>query len=208
MRNLIYASCLVFAVGCGSDDAVDSNEEARRAYLGLDLSIEKSINLGFQGFNLASSANIEAQTTAGAVGGTLTVAGQVDQGSSANKTMRLNIGMVDYDEGDVVINDDGDTIHIVYDTAAEAANQPYLTLKLSNIPTGTLEGSLTSNTNMTGVYLLDGDIKGELTLNLTITGTLMAGATAGSVVRVPGTTTVTGTATNSDGGVYDIELMF
>ena len=35
----------------------------------------------------------------------------------------------------------------------------------------------------------------------------MAG-TGTTVLRVPGTTTVTGTATNSDGGVYDIDLMF
>lgn len=193
-------------MGC-DDEGVDSNEEARRAYLGLDLSIEKSIELGFQGFNAASSANIDPQATTGAVGGMLTVTGQVDQGSSANKGMRLYIGMVDYDEGDIVINDDGDTIHVVYDTDVDPAKQPYLSMQLKNIPTGTLEGTLTSNTTMTGVYILSGDIAGELTLNLTIAGTLMAG-TGTTVLRVPGTTTVTGTATNSDGGVYDIDLMF
>jgi hypothetical protein len=210
MRNLIYASLLVsslgLTVGCGGDDEVDSDESARRAYLGLDDSIAKSITLGFQGFNAASSANIDPQTAAGTKAGTLTVSGQVDQGSSANKGMRLIIGMVAYDDGDVPINEDGDTVHIVYDTATEVANQPYLNMSLKGIPTGTLEATLTSNSSMLGVYTLSGDIQGTLTLNLTIAGTLMAGATAGDVVRVPGTTTVTGTATNSDGGVYNIML--
>jgi ethanolamine utilization protein EutQ (cupin superfamily) len=59
---------------------------------------------------------------------------------------------------------------------------------------------------MLGVYVLSGDLEGELTLNLTISGTTMAGAMAGDVVRVPGTTTITGTATNSDGGVYNINI--
>jgi len=210
MRNLIYASLLVsslgLTVGCGGDDEVDSDEQARRAYLGLDDSIAKSITLGFAGFNAASSANIDPQTTMGTVGGTLTVTGQVDQGSSDNKGMRLNIGMVAYDDGDVVINEDGDTVHIVYDTATDIANQPYLSMQLKSIPTGTLEAMLTSNTSMLGVYKLSGDIEGTLTLNLTIAGALMAGPVAGDVLRVPGTTTVTGTATNSDGGVYEIML--
>jgi hypothetical protein len=105
-----------------------------------------------------------------------------------------------------VINEDGDTVHIVYDTATDVANQPYLSMSLKNIPTGTLEATLTSNTSMLGVYTLSGDIEGTLTLNLTITGALMAGAAVGEVLRVPGTTIVTGTATNSDGGVYEIML--
>jgi hypothetical protein len=205
MRNLIYASLLVLTVGC-SDDDVDSDEQARRAYLGLDDSIAKSITLGFQGFNAASSANIDPQMTTGTKAGTLTVSGQVDQGSSANKGMRLNVGMVGYDDGDVPINDDGDTVHIVYDTSTDVLNQPYLNMSLKNIPTGTLDATLTSNTSMMGVYTLSGDIEGTLTLDLTIAGTLMAGATADDVLRVPGTTTVTGTATNSDGGVYNIML--
>lgn len=209
MRNLIYASLLVcslgLTVGCGGDDEIDSDEQARRAYLGLDGSIEKSMTLGFAGFNAASNANIEPQMTTGTVAGTLTINGQVDQGASNNKGMRLNVGMVDYDDGDVVIGED-ETIHIVYNTDLELANQPYLDLKLANIPTGTLTGTLDSNMTMTGVYHLSGDIQGDLTINVAITGTLMAGPAAGDVLRVPGTTTVTGTATNSDGGVYEIML--
>jgi hypothetical protein len=210
MRNLIYASLVIsslgLTVGCGGDDEVDSDEQARRAYLGLDDSIAKSITLGFAGFNAANSATIDPQTAAGTKAGTITVTGKVDQGSSANKGMRLDVGMVAYDDGDVPINEDGDTVHIVYDTSTDVLNQPHLDMQLKNIPTGTLDATLTSNTSMLGVYTLSGDIEGTLTLNLTIAGTLMAGATAGEVLRVPGTTTVTGTATNSDGGVYNIML--
>lgn len=200
---LLAASSLLIAA-CSSD-GVDSDEQARRAYLGLDKSIGKSINLGFDGFNMASSANITPQMTTGDKAGTLTISGQVDQGSSDNKGMRLYVAMVGYDDGDVVVNSDGDTVHIVYDTSTDVTMQPYLDLKMMNIPTGTLTGTLTSNTNMTGVYKLSGDIKGELTLNLTITGQLMAGAGT-TVERVVGTTTVTGTATNGDGGTYDVNV--
>lgn len=207
MRNLTCVLlCAASLVACSDDEGVDSNEEARRAYLALDGSIEKSIALGFAGFNAASSANIDPQADVGDVAGTLTVTGQVDQGASDNKGMRLNIGMVGYDDGDIVYNDDGDTVHVVFDTSADLTMQPYLNLQLQNFPDGTLGGSLTSNTTMTGVYLLSGDIEGELTLNLTITGTTMAGATAGDVLRVPGTTNITGTATNNDGGSYDIDI--
>ena len=208
MRNLtcvLVCALSATAIGC-SDDGVDSDEEARRAYLGLDKSIQKSIDLGFQGFNAASSANIDPQMTTGANAGTLTITGQVDQGASANKGMRLNVGMVGYNDGPFAINDDGDTIEIIYDTDPAPANQPYLSLSLKNIPTGTLEGMVTSNTSMLGVYKLSGAIEGTLTLNLTIAGTLMAGSGTQTVVRVPGTTTVTGTATNGDGGVYNISI--
>jgi hypothetical protein len=143
--------------------------------------------------------------TTGDTAGTLAIDGQVDQGSSDNKGMRLYVAMVGYDDGDVVYNEDGDTVHVVYDTAADMTAQPYLDLKLNNVPTGTMTGTLDANTNMTGVYHLSGDIKGDLTLNVTINGTLMAGSN-NTVVRVPGTTTVVGTATNSDGGVYDINV--
>jgi len=207
MRTLALGLCVfTLGTGCSDDEAVSSDEEARRAYLGLDLSIEKALNLGFAGYNAASSANIPDQMTTGVAGGTLTVGGQVDQGTSPNKTMRLDIGMVDYDDGDIVINEDGDTIRVVYNTSTDATMQPYLELKLNGIPTGTVSGSLTSNSAMTGVYILSGDLEGKLTIDVTITGTMMAAPTAGDILRVPGTTMVTGTATNEDGGVYEILL--
>ena len=204
MRNLILAcSLLATAVGCSDDETVDSNEAARRAYLGLDGSIAKSITLGFQGFNAASSANIAPQMTVGTAPdgtGTLTITGQIDQGSSANKGMRLYVGMVAYSDGPFAINDDGDTIVVAYDTDVTASLQPFLSMQLKNIPTGTIDGTLT------GLYLLTGDdISGELTLDLTFSGAMM-GTGQADVARVPGSTTVTGTATNGDGGVYDVNV--
>ena len=200
-----YLLLAVLAAACSDDDAVDSDEQARRAYLGLDGAIEKSLNLGFQGYNMASSANIDAQMTTGTKAGTLAIDGQVDKGASANKGMRLYVAMVAYDDGDVVVNEDGDTVHIVYDTSTDMTMQPYLDLKLANVPTGTLSGSLGPNTNMTGVFKLSGDIQGDLTIDVMINGNLMAGSGM-DVLRVPGSTKVIGTATNSDGGTYQIDV--
>jgi hypothetical protein len=191
---------LVLALGlgaCGSDD-IDSDEEARRAYFGLDRSIEKSLTLGFAGFNSAQSANISPQMATGTSGGMLVVTGQVDQGSSDNKGMRLRIGMVDYSDGALVIDGKTIDVDIVYDTAAETAMQPNLELQLKNIPNGTLTGTLT------GRYLMEGDLEGETTLNLTFSGQLRNDGT-GKVTRVPGSTMVTGTATSGD-GTYEVSL--
>lgn len=203
MRNLILAcSLLATAVGC-SDEELDSDEAARRAYLGIDGSIAKSITLGFEGFNAASSANIAPQMTVGTAPdgtGTLTITGQVDQGSSANKGMRLYVGMVDYSDGPFAINDDGDEIVVTYNTDVDPTLQPFLSMQLKNIPTGTIDGTLT------GLYQLTGeDLAGELTLDLTFSGTMM-GTSQADVARVPGSTTVTGTATNGDGGVYNVDV--
>lgn len=201
MRTGFLLACVLLSA-C-SDDEIDSDEAARRAYLGLDASIEKSITLGFQGFNAASSANIDPQMTTGTAPdgtGTLTITGQVDQGASDNKGMRLRVGMVDYSDGPFVIDDDGNTIVVTYDTADDIALQPALNMQLKSIPTGTIEGTLM------GDYLLSGeDLAGELTLNLTFNG-MMQGTSQQDVTRVPGSTTVTGTATNADGGVYNVNV--
>jgi hypothetical protein len=200
-RFLTYLCASVFAlslVGCSDDEGVDSDEEARRAYLGLDTSIEKSLNLGFDGFNAASSANIDPQMTTGDLNGTLTITGQVDQGASDNKTMRLYVGMVDYSDGKVTIDEEQHEIDITYNTDAEQLNQPFLSLTLHNVPTGTFDGTLT------GVYHLTGDIEGDVTLNLTMTGSLMD-AGNGLVGRVPNSTHITGTA-NSGDGTYDVDV--
>lgn len=194
MRGLTFA--IVIVAACGGD-AIDSNEAARRAYLGLDPSVGKSLTLGFAGFNAATSANIAPQMTTGGDAGTLTITGQVDQGSSDNKGMRLDIAMAGYTDGDIAIDDDGDTIRVTYNTSAEAL--PFLMLTLRNIPGGTLSGSLA------GTYRMTGDLEGDATLNLTIAGSIADGG-GGDVVRVPGSTTVTGTATNADGGVYDVDI--
>lgn len=184
MRYLFLTT--LFLVGCGN--SVHSDADAMKAYLGLDASIDKAINLGFAGFNAASSANIPAQMTTGTVKGTLTVTGQVDQGASNNKTMRLATAYVMY-------SDDG---KVIYDT--DPAALPALTMDLKNIPSGTMTGSLAGTLTMTG------ELHNSVTLALTFTANLMSGSGSGTtVVRAPGTTHVTGTAT-SDYGVYTVDL--
>ncbi|MBK9032876.1 MAG: hypothetical protein IPL61_16660 [Myxococcales bacterium] len=196
----VLISALVLAVtgACADDAAIDSDEAARRAYLGLDGSVAKSLGLGFDGFNAASSANIPPQTGAGDVAGTITITGQVDQGSSANKEMRLHVGMVGYDDGPFPVGPDDETISIAYDTDTAEATQPYLHLALRNIPAGTFTGELT------GTYHLTGAIAGDVTLDLTMQGLLQDGG-GGVTERMPGSTTVTGTATSGD-GIYDVTL--
>ncbi len=204
---MIRISLLIVALGvaaCGSDD-IDSDEEARRAYFGLDESIEKSLALGFAGFNAASSANIDPQMATGTAAGTLVISGQVDQGSSANKGMRLRVGMVGYNDGPLELEYEDETIEvdITYDTSTDVAMQPALDLQLKGIPNGTLEGTLT------GVYVMRGDIEGEASLNLTFSGKLMPDPAnpgdATKTIRVPGMTTVTGTATSGD-GTFEVDL--
>src|SRR5688572_2139858 len=111
----LVAVLLASLAGCGDDDEIDSDEEARRAYLGLDQTVQKSLQLGFAGFNAASSANIPPQMAMGAAKGTLVISGQVDQGASSNKGMRLRVGMTAYSDGKFAINDKNDTVEIVYD---------------------------------------------------------------------------------------------
>ena len=90
------------------------------AYLGLDPSVDKAITLGFAGFNAASSANISPQSADGGVSGTMTVTGQVDQGTSANKGMRLADALSNYsDDGHVTYNTDSNALPAESPNAAE-----------------------------------------------------------------------------------------
>ncbi len=184
MKVLILAAVLA-ATACGSD-SVNSVGDARNAYLGLDASIDKAITLGFAGFNSASSANISPQTTNGTATGTLTVTGQVDQGASANKGMRLFTAFTNY----------SDDSQITYNTSPTAL--PALNMQLLNIPTGTLTGTLVGKVTMSG------EERGDLVLNLTFAGQIQAG-TGGIVERKPGTTHITGTATSS-AGVFNVDV--
>jgi hypothetical protein len=171
-----------------SSGSVNSNDQAKAAYLGLDESIDKAIGLGFKGFNEAQSANIPTETTNGDLTGTMTVTGQVDQGASANKGMRLQETLTTYADTDA---------GITYDTNTDAG-PPALDMQLKGIPTGTLAGTLV------GTYAMTGALKGDVTLNVTFAGTLEADADGG-VERKPGSTHITGTAT-SGSGVYTIDL--
>lgn len=55
MHTRTLALLTLTVVSCGPPQ-VSSEETARRAFLGLDRSIGKSLTLGFAGFNAASSA--------------------------------------------------------------------------------------------------------------------------------------------------------
>jgi hypothetical protein len=187
---------LVLLLGACTSDSVDSNEQARRAYLGLDSSIEKSLNLGFAGFNAANSANIPTEMAAGDATGTLTIAGQVDQGTSPNKEMRLTFTLVDYSDGPFEVDSNHDKYTITY--ASDTTTVPALSLSLRNIPTGSITGTLV------GTFHLTGDIMGDVALNLMIAGTMADGG-GGTVTRAPGSTTITGTATQGD-GVYNVDV--
>lgn len=173
---------------------VSSEETARRAWLGLDRSVGKSITLGFSGFNAASSANIPTQMTTGDDGGTLTISGKVDQGASANKGMRLEVAMTGYSDG--VVAFDGGTVRLVYSTAEGAL--PALDLQLRNIPDGTYSGSLG------GAYQMSGDLQGSVQLNLSMSGQLENDGT-GKVRRKAGSSTITGTATSAS-GIYQVNV--
>jgi hypothetical protein len=177
---------LAFLAGCG--DGVSSEEDAKKAYMSLDKSVDKAMQLGFQAYNLASSANVDPQTGKGDKTGTLTISGKVDKGASTNKTMTLNEEMKDY-------SDDG---LVTYNTEATAL--PVIDLKLSKVPDGTIAGTLT------GAFTMKGDLEGKVTLNLTIAGDLQP--VAGDMTKIerkPGTTHITGTA-ESDYGKYTVDI--
>ena len=150
--------------------------------------------------NAANSANIPPQMTAGVASGTLTISGQVDQGASTNKGMRLQVGMVDYSDGVLVVMDGDEEIEVdlTYATSAVVEEQPALDLQLRDIPNGTFTGTLA------GTYQISGDISGDVTLALTMSGAIQDDGT-GDVIRVPGSTTISGTATSGD-GLYTVAI--
>lgn len=169
---------------------VDSPEEAALAYTGLDGAVSRALALGLQGFNAASSANIDAQEDAGDTSGTMTVTGQVDQGASDNKGLRLDVALADYSD---TLGDD-DEPDVVYDTDTPAA----LDLQLRDIPDGTLTGTLN------GDFAMDGVLQGVVSLALTLDGAIEDDG-AGGTQRVEGSTHVTGTATSDYGG-YEVDV--
>jgi len=188
--KIVAAGLSLALVACGG--GVSSEEGARAAYLGVDLAVEKAMNLGFDGFNAATSANIPTQTTTGDESGTITISGQVDQGASDNKGMRLLVELVEYSD-----ETDEEELAITYDTPDPAA-LPALTLQLRSIPDGTLSGTLV------GTFRMTGELDGDVTLNLTFAGAIEPHPDGG-VRRVVGSTTVIGTATSSY-GTYQVDL--
>ncbi|MEZ4318360.1 MAG: hypothetical protein R3F61_12690 [Myxococcota bacterium] len=195
VRTPLSAATLVLLVAC-KGGAVNSDAEAEAATLGLEGAIERALALGFAGFAAASSANIPEQSDAGDVAGTMVVTGQVDQGNSDNKGMRLNVALTDYADLETFDTDELDAIQIAYDT--DPAALPSFDLSLRDIPDGTLTGSIA------GDFLLSGDLDGVVTLALTLDGVIVPDGTG--TQREEGTTAVTGTATNSGGGTYTVDL--
>ena len=183
---------LALALLSCNDGGVNSTQAAQTAYDGLDESIDKAITLGFAGFNAATSANIPTETANGDINGTISVNGQVDQGTSANRVMNLNETLTHY--ADV---DGGPAQGIYYDTTD--AGPAALSMKLQGVPTGTMSGSLN------GTYAMTGTLTGDVTLNVTFNGQLQPGPDGGGVERKPGTVQITGTAT-SGSGTYNINV--
>jgi hypothetical protein len=189
---------LLGLVACGNDSDIDSDTEARWAYLGFDRAIDKALNLGFDGFNAASSANIPTQSGVGDETGTMDIDGQVDQGSSDNKGMRLLVTLVDYSDGAFVDPDTDDEVLIEYDSPVDMP--PALDLSLRNIPNGTFSGSLL------GTIFLSGDIDAEADFNLTFSGEIEEDpGNAGQVRRKAGTLTILGTVVSGD-GTFDVNI--
>lgn len=198
-RTIPCALALALVVAaCGDGDELDSDTEARRAYLGFDRAIDRAINLGFDGFNAANSANIPVQSDIGDVDGTMDVGGQVDQGASDNKEMRLALTLVDYtdQEFDDPETEDTESVLLSYDTDPDAL--PSLDMSLRNIPNGTFIGTLA------GTFIITGDVDASADFVLSLSGEIQD--SGGDVIRVPGTLVITGTATSGD-GVFDVNVM-
>jgi hypothetical protein len=174
--------------------AVHSDAMAELAYVDLDGAVGRGLSLGMDGYNSASSANIEDQEAEGDTSGTMVISGQVDQGESDNKGLRLFMTLTEYSD---TLADDNEP-DVLYDTdpAAPAA----LTLSLRNIPDGTIDGTIV------GDFAMDGALAGVVALDLTLSGTLeLVSDDDTAIQRVDGSTTITGTAT-SDYGVYDVDV--
>jgi hypothetical protein len=194
-KTLSILACISVLAACGSDGEVADEASAEAAYLGLDVALQKAMQLGFDGFNAADSANIPPQSTTGDATGTMEVTGQVDQGASANKGMRLYVELIEYsDETDP----EADFL-ITYDTDPE--DLPYLDIQLRNIPDGTFSGSFT------GTVAMSGGLTGIVTLDIAFSGEIEEDPEVpGDVRRVEGSTSVTGTA-SSRYGTYAIDLV-
>ena len=177
-------------LGCGGPQGgeVSNAESAQYAYLGLDGAVDRALQLGFDGFNAANSANIPTQMGNGDAAGTMTVGGQVDQGASDNKGMRLEVTLAGYSDGPV-----GDMVDIVYDGGPNAFD-----LSMKGLPNADLTGTLV------GDFAMSGDLTGPVSLNLSITGKTEDDG-GGKIRRVAGTIHVTGTAT-SNYGTFNVDV--
>ena len=185
----LVAGLSAAACNSGPEGAVADEASARLAYLGLDRAIDRAIDLGFAGFNAASSANIPEQTGDGELSGTMTIGGKVDQGKSANKGMRLEMTLAG-DYADTILEDNTDVIY----NGGPAA----LDMSFKGLPDADFSGSLL------GTFVMGHDLVGDVTLDLSMSGQTQD-AGGGTIVRVPGSIRVTGTA-SSDYGVFMVDV--
>ncbi|MFZ5476116.1 MAG: hypothetical protein ACOZNI_05020 [Myxococcota bacterium] len=185
-------------MGCAGGK-VTSEEEAELAYLGLDRALSRALELGLLGFSQADSANLDPQTADGDVSGTMTVTGKADQGSSDNKGLRLDVALDDYADVEDLDDDEEDEVAITYDTDPD--DLPYADLQLRDMPDGTLSGTFS------GTFRMEGDLEGDVELDLTVEGPTEADPDYDNGVRrVEGETEIEGTATNEDGGVFEVDV--
>lgn len=192
LHRLLALPLLLASAGCSN--ALRNEHDAALAYLGLDAAVTRAMNLGLDGYNAASSANIDAQSAAGDLAGTITVTGQVDQGSSDNKGLRLEVALDGYLDDTV----EGDApFAVTYDSDPQAPLA--LDISLRDIPDGTLTGTLVGDVGISG------DLGGIVSLDVALEGTIEPGADD-TVTRTEGETHITGSAT-SDYGSYAIDLV-
>src|SRR5215470_1521347 len=106
--TLVALTFLAAFAACSNE--VNSTDDAKKAYLGLDTSVDKAIQLGFEGYNEvggAPGANIASHGLDGGTSGTLAVSGTVNNSNSPNKGMRLDETLSNYsDDGKVTYNTD------------------------------------------------------------------------------------------------------
>jgi hypothetical protein len=171
-------------VGCGSDTI---NQRAQTVYVEIQDVIYDSMELAFKGFNTATSATVPPQTKTGDNKGTLTVTGQVDQGTSPDKAMKLQLELVDYPSAS--------TTNTTFKTGA---TKPSLNINLKGIPNGTLDALLS------GDFLMSGTLSGTATLSITMTGTLQKDPSNTSKVQ-PAKYSIKGT-TKSDYGTHSVDI--
>ncbi len=189
MSRGLLALCFVFvaaAAGCSNEDTT-VNSNALEAYIELDSSIDKAMNLAFLGVNTAPTENIDPRTVNGDAKGTLVVRGQVDQGTGSSKTVRVDTIYSGY-------SDDG---AILYATNADAP--PLLALELRGVPYGTFSGTFE------GMFIMSGALTGPITVELAIDGQLQPTGNTGAVARVPYATHIHGTAV-SNYGTYAVDF--
>ncbi len=196
--GLAFAGMTGAGIGCGG--GVSNEESARRAYLGLDRAVDRAISLGFDGLNAASSANIPPQMGSGDVMGAMLVEGQVSQGSSSNREMRLTVGLTNYqDRVNSGADGGGSALRLVYDRAMDGSALA-LTLSIRPNDTPGMRGTLTGTTRMSG------ELEGAVTLNLAVEANVRSMSGMGSrVERVAGTTRITGTVTSAY-GTYTVDV--